>query len=83
MSSAFTCSIATKRLPTIRVFGTKSVSITRVHGVHFLAPKYSAAAAISSSVMAFASTPMVGVLGFRGAADTRAPLRTHPICRMK
>jgi hypothetical protein len=33
--------------------------------------------------MAFASAPMVGVLGFRGAADTRAPLQKHPICRMK
>ena len=39
----------------MRVFGTVSVSTTRIHGLHFIAPKYWAACLISSSVMFFAN----------------------------
>ena len=71
-----------KRLPAIRVLGTGAVSMPRVHGVQFIAPKCSAAALISSSVMAFASTPVVGVAGVRGSADTRALRRKSSLWRM-
>ena len=72
-----------KRLPTIRVFGTRFVSTTRIHGVHFIAAKYSAAAFTSSSVMAFARSIIVLVFGFRGSAVCRRPFRKSWIWRTK
>ena len=59
----------------MRVFGTIFVSTTRIHGVHLMAEKYSAAALISSSVMALAKSIIVFVFGFRGSAVCRTPLR--------
>ena len=59
---------ARNRLPAIRVFGTISVSTTRIHGVHLIAAKYSAASFTSSSVIAFARSIIVFVFGFRGSA---------------
>ena len=50
--------------PAMRVFGTVSVSTTRIHGLHFIAPKYWAACLISSSVMFFANEIMRFVLAF-------------------
>ena len=50
--------------PAIRVFGTVSVSTTRIHGVHFIDEKYVAAAFISSSVMAFANAIILLVFAF-------------------
>ena len=36
IGSVIACSIGRNRLPAIRVFGTRSVSTTRIHGVHFI-----------------------------------------------
>ena len=47
-------STARNRPPATRVLGTVAVSTTLIHGVHFMDPKYSAAALISSSVIALA-----------------------------
>jgi len=55
--------------------GTLSLSTTRIHGVHLIAPKYSADNRISSSVIAFASSIIVTVFGLRGSADRRRPFR--------
>ena len=52
----------------MRVFGTVLVSTTLIHGVHFMAPKYSAAALISSSVMPFAMAIITFVLALRASA---------------
>ena len=57
----------------MRVFGTRSLSTTRIHGVHLIAAKYSADSLISSSVIAFASSIIVLVFGLRGSADRRRP----------
>ena len=37
--------------PRLSIFGTVVVSTTLIHGVHFIAPKYSAAILISSGVI--------------------------------
>ena len=60
--------------PAIRVFGTVAVSTTLIHGVHFIAPKYSAAAFTSWSVMALANAIIAFVLAFRASALFLAPL---------
>src|ERR1700676_696827 len=67
-------------LPAIRnrpfeglVLGTVFASTTLIHGVHFIEPKYSAAALISSSVMFFANWIMRLVLALRGSALLRLP----------
>ena len=52
--------------PAIRVFGTMFASTTLIHGVHFIEPKYSAAALVSSSVMPLAIAIITFVLPFRG-----------------
>ena len=67
----------------MRVFGTRFVSTTRIHGVHCIDPKYSAAAVSSSSVSDLASSIMVFVFGFLGSALCRRPLRKSWICRTK
>src|SRR5258708_3138688 len=59
------------RLPAIRVFGTSFVSTTLIHGLHFIDPKYSAAALTSSSVIALARSIIVLVFGFLGSAVCR------------
>src|SRR5213596_1401929 len=83
IGSVLACSIGRNRLPAIRVFGTRLVSTTRIHGVHFIAPKYAAAAFTSSSVMAFASSIIVLVFGFLGSAVCRRPFRKSSIWRRK
>ena len=67
MGSVPPSGIAKKTLPWRRVFGTVSVSTTRIHGVHFIDEKYSAAALISSSVMSFAASIIWAVFGLRGS----------------
>ena len=57
-----------------RVFGTLSVSTTLIQGVHFIAPKYSAADLISSSVIALAYTIMRFVFFFCASALFLRPL---------
>ena len=69
--------------PRLTIFGTLSASTTLIHGVHFIAPKYSADALISSGVMAFAIAIMAFVLAFRGSALLRSPSRKSFICWMK
>ena len=65
---------STRNMPfALRVFGTVLVSITLIQGVHFMEPKYSAAALISSSVMFLANLIMRLVLFLRGSALLRAP----------
>ena len=59
----------------MRVFGTVALSVTLIHGVHFIDPKYSAVALISSSVIAFAIAIIALVLPFFGSALFRVPLR--------
>ena len=65
----------TNRPPAIRVFGTVLLSTTLIHGVHFIEPRYWAAARISSSVMALAMAIIALTLAFFGSALLRAPLR--------
>ena len=67
----------------MRVFGTVFVSTTLIHGVHFIEPKYSAAALISSSVMPLAIAIMTFVFALRGSALFRAPLLKSSIVWMK
>ena len=69
--------------PAIRVFGASFVSTTLIHGVHFIDPKYSAVALISSSVIAFAMAIIVFVFAFRGSALLREPFLKSFICWMK
>ena len=69
--------------PKIRVFGTVSVSTTSIHGVQRIEPKYSAAARISSSVIAAAKPAINGVFGLRGSALSRRPFLKSYICWMK
>src|SRR6185295_16824370 len=76
-------SSATKRPPLMRVLGTVSASITLIHGVHGIAPKYSADALISSGVIALAIAIMALVFAFRGSALLRLPLLKSFICWMK
>ena len=63
------------RPPAIRVFGTVLLSTTLIHGVHFIEPKYCAAARISSSVIALAIAIIALTLAFFGSALLRTPLR--------
>ena len=74
IGSVRSCVAARNRLPTMRVFGTRSLSTTRIQGVHLIAAKYSADSRISSSVITFASSIIVFVFGLRGSADRRRPL---------
>ena len=60
-----------------------SASTTLIHGVHFIEPKYAAAALISSSVMALAILAMRFVLPLRGSALFRAPLLKSSMVCMK
>src|SRR3984893_2961177 len=53
------------------VLGAIFASTTLIHGVHFMEPKYSAAALTSSSVMFFANWIMRFVLALRGSALLR------------
>ena len=69
--------------PWMRVFGTVLASTTLIHGVHFIEPKYSAAALISSSVIAFAIAIIALVFAFRGSALLRTPFRKSSIVWMK
>ena len=69
--------------PAMRVFGTVSVSTTSIHGVQRIALKYSAAARISSSVIATAKPVISGVFGLRGSALARRPFLKSYICWMK
>src|SRR5262245_9335646 len=67
--------------PAIRVFGTVSVSTTRIHGVHFIDEKYDAAALISSSVMAFAKAIILFVFPFLvSALFRRSFLKSIMVC---
>ena len=59
----------------MRVFGTMSVSTTRIQGVNGNEEKYSAATLSSSSLRAFARSIIVLVFGFRGSALRRLPPR--------
>jgi len=52
----------------MRVLGTVVASTTLIHGVHFIAAKYSAAAFTSSSVIAFAYAIIRLVLALRESA---------------
>src|SRR5882724_1725163 len=77
-------------LPSVRkrpfegwVFGAILDSTTLIHGVHFIEPKYAAAAAISSSVMFFANWIMRFVLFLRGSALFRFPFLKSLIVWMK
>ncbi len=63
------------RPPAIRVFGTVRLSTTLIQGVHFIDPKYSAVALISSSVIPFAIGIIAFVLPFLGSALRRVPFR--------
>ena len=69
--------------PAIRVFGTMAASTTLIHGVHFIEPKYSAAALVSSSVMPLAIAIITFVLAFRVSALFRAPFLKSAIVCMK
>src|ERR1051325_3851715 len=69
--------------PAIRVLGTVLVSTTLIHGVHFMEPKYSAAALISSSDIPLAMAIMVFVLALRGSALLRLSLLKSDICWRK
>ena len=67
--------------PAMRVFGTVFASTTLIHGVHFIAAKYSAAAFVSSSVMPLAMAIMTFVLFFLVSALLRAPdLKSAIVC---
>ena len=56
----------------MRIFGTVSVSTTRIQGVHFIDARYVAAALISSSVIAFAASIICAVFVLRASALVRA-----------
>src|SRR5215831_17200542 len=58
-------SIGTQMPPRLTIFGTFAVSTTCTHGDHGIAPKYSAAALISSGVIAFAYPAIRFVFAFR------------------
>ena len=47
-------STGTQIPPRLTIFGTVLASTTRTHGVHGIAPKYTAASLISSAVIVFA-----------------------------
>ena len=67
--------------PRLTIFGTVAVSTTRTHGVHFIAPKYSAASLISSGVIALAMLIIRLVFVFRDSALLRAPdLKSFIVC---
>jgi hypothetical protein len=63
--------IGRNTLPPIRIFGIVSVSTTRIHGVHFIEAMYSAAALISSSVIALAAWIICTVFVFRASKLVR------------
>jgi hypothetical protein len=66
--------------PRLTIFGTVLASTTRIQGVHFMAPKYSALTLISSGVIAFAIVIIAFVFAFAGSALLRSPLRKSFIC---
>src|SRR5262249_51883859 len=69
--------------PCIRVLGTCAVSTTLIQGDHFIDPKYSAAALISSGVMPLAIVIITFVLALRGSALLRTSALKSLICWIK
>src|SRR5712691_2631503 len=76
-------SIGTQMPPLLFIFGTVFASTTRTHGVHLIAPKYSAACFISSGVSDFAIRVMRAEFALRGSALFRRSLRKSTSCCMK
>ena len=68
--------------PRLIIFGTVAVSTTRIQGVHFIEPKYSADSRSSSGVIALAIAIMMFVFVFRDSALLRRPSRkSFIVCR--
>src|SRR5258705_11550449 len=76
-------SIGTQMPPLLFIFATVLVSTTRTHGVHLIAPKYSAAAFISSGVSDFAIRARRAEFALRGSALFRRSLRKSVSCCRK
>src|SRR4051812_12102818 len=67
-------SSGTQMPPLLFIFGTVFVSTTRTHGVHLIAPKYSAAWRISSGVNDFAMRTIVFEFALRSSVLLRTAL---------
>jgi len=76
-------SIGLQMPPLLFIFGTVFVSTTRIQGVHFIDPKYSAACLISSGVSDFAMSAIRAVFALRDSALFRRSCRKSSSCCRK